>query len=122
MILADGVSLLFYLGAPQCIWSNTIDDVDYTAPICGNIKVDIDGKHNGQYTFGKDFFIFDITPNGIIPSGMQSDTVFPFTRYCNMSQTTSANGRSCTAWVIYNENMDYLHCNDLSWSGKKTCK
>ena len=32
------------------------------------------------------------------------------------------NGYGCTAWVIYNENMDYLHCNDLNWDGKKSCK
>ena len=24
--------------------------------------------------------------------------------------------------VIFNENMDYLHCKDLSWEGKKECK
>ena len=29
---------------------------------------------------------------------------------------------SCTAWVLYNENMDYLHCDDLSWTGKTKCK
>ena len=29
---------------------------------------------------------------------------------------------ACTVWVLYDENMDYLHCNDLSWTGKKTCK
>ena len=27
-----------------------------------------------------------------------------------------------TAGVIYNGNMDYLHCNDLSWHGKTKCK
>ena len=24
-------------------------------------------------------------------------------------------------WVIYNENRDYLKCNDLSWDGKTKC-
>ena len=33
-----------------------------------------------------------------------------------------ANGNGCTAWVIINENMDYLHCSDLSWTGKHSCK
>ena len=32
------------------------------------------------------------------------------------------NGAGCTAWVIYNENMDYLRCDDLSWDGKHECK
>ena len=65
---------------------------------CGNIKVDIDGLRG------------------------QMDTVYPFIDYCNISKTTAANGRSCVAWVIQNENMDYLHCNDLSWNGKTKCK
>lgn len=30
-------------------------------------------------------------------------------------------GGGCTAWVIFNENMDYLHCDDLSWNGKTKC-
>ena len=25
------------------------------------------------------------------------------------------------AWVILNENMDYLKCKDLSWNGKNKC-
>ena len=29
---------------------------------------------------------------------------------------------SMTAWVLHNENLDYLHCNDLSWDGKHSCR
>lgn len=31
-------------------------------------------------------------------------------------------GFGCTAWVIYNSNMDYMHCSDISWDGKTSCK
>jgi len=88
--------------------------------VCGNIKVDINGK-KGDYAFGKDVFIFDITPKGIISTGTQLEKVFPFEEFCNKSKTSYANGRSCAAWVIYNENMDYLHCDDLSWNSKTKC-
>ena len=29
---------------------------------------------------------------------------------------------TCSSWVLINGNMDYLHCRDLSWSGKSSCK
>ncbi|MDR1327178.1 MAG: type II secretion system GspH family protein [Heliobacteriaceae bacterium] len=112
IVLADGTSLIFMLPYTDC------QGVDVK---CGNIKIDIDGLR-GAYTLGKDFFTLDIHRDGIYPSGAQMDTTFPFENYCNKSKTTNANGRSCTAWVIYNENMDYLHCDDLSWNGKTTCK
>ncbi len=44
---------------------------------------------------------------------------FTFEDYCNKRNQVHLNGYGCTAWVIYNENMDYLHCNDLNWDGKK---
>ena len=28
---------------------------------------------------------------------------------------------TCAAWVLVNENLDYLHCDDLSWHGKTKC-
>ena len=93
-----------------------------TTGLCGNIKVDIDGM-SGDYTFGKDVFIFNITNKGIEPSGIKGTTLNQsnFEMYCNIDKTTNANGQACAAWVIYNENMEYLHCNDLSWDGKHKC-
>lgn len=110
-ILADGTAIWFY-----------IDNFTNENEV-GNIKVDIDGK-KGAYTFGKDVFLFYITTNKIMPYGTQNTTINTntFDYACNKSKTTHANGIGCTAWVLYNENMDYLHCNDLSWSGKVRCK
>jgi hypothetical protein len=65
-------------------------------------------------------FAFALTKGGIIPFGTQADTKYPFTSKC-VNYTNSADRLGCAAWVIYNENMDYLHCDDLSWDGKTKC-
>ena len=53
--------------------------------------------------------------------GGKEDTTNPFETRCNLNEGSSYNGYGCAAWVIYNKNMDYLHCNDLSWEGKHKC-
>lgn len=112
-VLSDGTQVMLYISNPNC---------NELAPYCGNIKVDIDG-YRGPYVLGKDFFIFNIFYNRILPAGIPEDTrTVSFEDGCNVSKTTHANGLSCAAWVIYNENMDYLHCDDLSWNGKHKCK
>lgn len=67
---------------------------------------------------GKDIFTFWIYNDKIIPVGFAKDTNYPFTTNCIMNTGT---GRGCTAWVIYNQNMDYLNCTGLNWSGNNTC-
>ena len=87
--------------------------------VCGNIFADINGNKPPN-TFGKDIFVFHLTKYGIIPNGTQSDNSFK--GFCNLTSIGTMGGYGCTAWVIYNENLDYLRCNDLSWIGKKKCK
>ena len=76
-------------------------------------------------TLGRDVFYFKLYhKKGIVPDGAHS-TTNSFEQKCNRKSTSvkaTENGRACTAWVIYNENMDYLHCDDLSWNGKHKCK
>lgn len=63
---------------------------------------------------GADLFYFRITNSGVIPEGMKN--------YVNeFNDDCYGSGYSCTAWVIYNKNLDYLHCDDLSWDGKHSC-
>lgn len=113
IILADGTSVMFY--------ANIFDNPNCDASMpCGNIKVDIDGL-KGKYQFGEDVFIFEVTRQGLMPQG-NSKSFETFENYCNKSKSTSGNGQSCAAWVIYNENLDYLKCNDLNWDTKKSCK
>ena len=61
-----------------------------------------------------------------MPYGHQNHALRSFEDYCDITNkngiVSNAQGRSCTAWVLYNENMDYLHCSDLSWDGKHSCK
>ena len=71
---------------------------------------------------GVDVFNFLFTTKGFVPNGMPE---YRFKNLCNMTKTSVApdqQGRGCSAWVVFNGNMDYLHCNDLSWEGKSSCK
>ena len=93
------------------------------AGIVAEITTDINGfaAPNVQ---GKDIFAFWVTKNGIIPKGRKGDH-YSMESYCNLASTDEVainnNGEACTSWVIDKGNMDYLHCNDLSWDGKKSC-
>ncbi len=80
----------------------------------------------GKCTLGKDMFYFNLylTPAKILPLGA-NETQYPkekFKDYCNKSINKSDSGKACTAWVLYNENMDYLYCNDLDWNTKTRCR
>ena len=108
-IMADGTTFL--------VISNGAD-LKYRGPgalskTYARIIVDLNGKKSPN-TYGKDIFVFYLTNTNIMPEGTEKETHWSFTK-CN------SKGLGCTAWVIYNENMDYLHCNDLSWNGKKKC-
>ena len=117
LILADGTALIFYgVGVEH-----------FTNGLFANIKVDVDGL-NGENTFGKDVFLFEIGKKGLYPCGderLNNDYDRTFEGNCiNKSVSRdSAGGISCTAWVIYNGNMDYLHCPEkLGWDKAKRCK
>lgn len=86
----------------------------------GLIYVDINGFSKPNQC-GVDTFLFSITKNGIIPEGKPSGSLYPFAGNCR--DKTTQTGAGCTAWVIYNENMDYLkdNCTTLSWGGPTTC-
>ena len=86
----------------------------------GEIRADINGfrKPNTQ---GIDIFYFHVEGNKLIPGAWADDQEADFQEYCNMTSTKPQNGVACTPWVLHFENMDYLHCNDLSWSVKHKC-
>ena len=107
-ILADGTSI--------GIWGGTGSTNNY-----GTIIVDINGKQRPNTT-GKDAFWFRITENSIVPFGIKGETRSENFENCINPVSAYYTSRGCTAWVIFNENMDYLHCKDLSWEGKTRCK
>ena len=69
-------------------------------------------------------FAFKLTRVGIYPHGGPDEVsnIHKFPQACDRNSTGRNSGYACAAWVIYNENMDYLHCDDLSWGGKHKCK
>ena len=118
--LADGTNILgVTILSPQCK-SNFGNSVPLQN-VCGELFVDLNGK-TPPNTTGKDVFMFYYTKYGVIPVGTAEETQFTFEEKCNPSIPNIINGYGCTAWVIFNENMDYLHCNDLTWDGKNKCK
>lgn len=91
--------------------------------VCGQIFVDINGIKEPN-TQGKDVFLFVYSKDGsVTPMGTRDAKGYNgFNEYCKRNNGHHiTNGYSCTAWVIENENMDYLHCDDLSWDGKHKC-
>ena len=73
-------------------------------------------------TIGRDIFYFWVFENSIKPMGLADDPLRPFEDACDENRSFDGNGYGCAAWVIYNENMDYLKCDGLSWNGKHKCK
>ena len=111
-ILTDGTLIMFNKSA---MWGRNEGNYLYA-----QIYVDING-FKGPNQLGRDFFYFYINPEKIVPAGAKAleekNEGQKFTKNC-----IQQNGYACAAWVIYNENMDYLHCKDLSWDGKHSCK
>ncbi len=90
--------------------------------LCQDFHVDINGS-KGPNSFGKDIFNFVLTPNSIIPNGSPviKNAVRTFPTFCSRKSTINFNGFACGGWIMNNDNMDYLHCDDLSWDGKHKC-
>lgn len=120
LILADGTDIAgITILSPKCDLN-----LGHSIPlqnVCGEMFVDLNGK-KGPNATGKDVFIFYYTKYGVIPVGTAEETNATFDKLCNLKVKNRTNGYGCAAWVLYNENMDYLHCNDLSWGGKTKCK
>lgn len=116
--LTDGTSVAGYAADPACNFK--YGNSPALQNICGNYWVDINGyKKPNQW--GKDLFMFYITKHGIIPWGTAQQTAVNGTFADTCKDKDSGTGWGCTAWVIYNDNMDYLHCNNLAWGGPTKC-
>lgn len=115
LTLADGTNLMYEIDNASC--ANQIGNSPALQAECGQIYVDVNGD-KGPNEWGRDAFIVYLTKFGIIPFGTADETSHTF---ANMCQDTSKEGYSCSGWIIYNGNMDYLKCNDLAWGGKTKC-
>lgn len=121
--LNDGSLIAAFIWTEKC---NTVFGTSKPLQhVCAEIQIDINGFKKPNQV-GIDYFSFMITPYGVIPNGVQEQTSpNNFANSCRDKDRGangwSANGDGCAAWVIYNENMDYLRCKDLSWTGKRKC-
>lgn len=92
---------------------------------CGDLLIDINASSKPN-VYDEDMFLFFIVKDGILPAGGPKETVWAssFDAMClgNDLRGNSGNG-TCAGWVIYNKNMDYLHCPEkLGWDKAKSCK
>lgn len=100
LILTDGTKIFFGWTFSPCSKKRNCLDVGVALP----------SMYNNHYTVGKDIFYFSLYSDKIVPEDNMGA--------CKISGT----GRGCAAWVIINENMDYLYCRDLAWGKKTKCK
>ena len=122
--LVNGVTILIRVWNANCSLSYADLSRNDT---CGELHVFL-RPFATSFKSGIDEFAFYITRRGIYPYGTPNSPI-KFERACNKSITApypdfsgSSNMYACAAWVIHNENLDYLHCDDLSWTGKHRCK
>lgn len=113
--VVDGMAFAFNVEDKDC--KAVFGQTKALTNVCATFIVDVNGdKHPNQ--FGYDIFKFFITKFGIQPYGSQADEVNPFETSCK----STGDGYGCAAWVVFRDNMDYLHCTGLSWNGKYKCK
>jgi hypothetical protein len=115
MRLPDGTKANFFVESGNC---NRAWGTGRYANICAEIDIVLDV--NKPYKFGVTHFPFYLAKDGIIPVGGEGNSR-NFSNLCSKNITTTYNGYGCTAWVIANDNMDYLHCDNLSWDGPIKC-
>ncbi len=108
-ILSDGVSIAIE-GYPPDV--NSSEDRTY-----GEIWVDINGPQKPNVV-GKDLFLFGYTNKRILSYQSSLNNVPLSSTTCKLNSS----GYACANWVLYAGNLDYLHCNDLSYVGKTKCK
>lgn len=119
---ANGMAFRFANGASVLMYTNYQGCTKYADNLCAYMFVDVNGNHKPN-KLGKDLFLFIMKRNSVSPTGKSTKVehggdFYSFEKYC----ADNKDGAGCTAWVIFNENMDYLHCNGLSWNGKTKCK
>ena len=119
ILLADGVSMTAWSGWASCGGAFAGAPLSMQN-ICGSLEVDINGSKKPNQD-GVDYFVFWLTESGIVPNGISSMPASSGNSFDVACAAADGSGHGCTAWAIYNENMDYLHCNNLSWSGPTKC-
>ena len=110
-LLADGISVSLISDSGSCEDVTGFD----VAKVCGMAIIDVDGPSKGKDQYGLDLFAFYITPDGLTPVGLSNDTNYSFASTDGGTTPGACLGATdklgCTAWVIFNGNMDYNKSN-----------
>ncbi len=103
-ILNNGVSFALTSAGSGCSYSSGMQ----YSNICAVLYVDLNADALPNKS-GVDYFGFYITKDGIRPMGFQGwdGGVNGYT--CKYNGQSSGNGTGCTAWVLNNQNMEYLY-------------
>ena len=104
-IMADGAAAALNVSDNNCVTS-----AGGRSDVCGIATVDVDGPGAGKHAYGADMFSFYITKTGFYPVGTDGDATFNYTTGCTQAANPtvgSTAAKACTAWVVYNGNMDY---------------
>lgn len=127
-ILSDGNLFMVRTRAKNCNDTDSYLEDVYDPKFenyCAWILIDINGMKKPN-ALGRDVFAFNLYSTGVYPSGLPNDRNYLFEKTCKnigpIGSMAGSRGFGCTAWVIYNENLDYLYCDDLDWNGKTHCK
>ena len=85
------------------------------------IYIDIDGQSKGANTVSKDIFGFGINSETGEITPMGSDLLAKGVNFLTCSCFNDGDAE-CTAWVIQNDNMDYLKCPSKLTDNNTSCK
>lgn len=91
---------------------------------CASVNVYLSSRYNSRGhaipNYKNKVFNFVVYSDGVLPQGHKNAGYDGNFKFCAPDSISSAN---CTAWVLYNENIDYNYCKDkLSWDGAHSCK
>jgi len=115
--LIDGTLVMFTPWEGKCLRVNgPFNDV------CGSVSVLTEPEKDHWY--GVNFFTFALRKNALVPWGAPvytGNASQSLANKCVYNGTNSENGLGCTGWIIEVGNMDYLHCDGLSYDGKRKC-
>ena len=105
IVLDDGSSVAWYANTSTSLY----------------VVYDANGP-KGPNQWGIDYFYF-YSPKDIITPGLTSgpSASYGFNTYCKKNTTDAYSGYGCAVWVVSKGNMDYLHCDGLTWD-KHSCK
>ena len=108
MMSADGFAYAFQIEDPIC--STDVTGANPNAPknmreVCGTFLIDIDlsksGKNKNYY--GRDLFLFYVTRDGMVPTGLDIDVKYPFVNG-ECKQKVLKDEFGCSALMVYGDN------------------